>query len=58
MVFLWACRGCADANKQADPAKAVTLAARNNSPALGHPVPYTIANVLLTWAGPVIVLIT
>lgn len=36
---------------------AVTLAAGNNAPVLGYTVPYTIANVLLTLAGPVIVLI-
>jgi aspartate-alanine antiporter len=36
---------------------AVTLAAGNNAPVLGYTVPYTIANILLTLAGPVIVLI-
>jgi AspT/YidE/YbjL antiporter-like protein len=36
---------------------AVTLAAGNNVPVLGYTVPYTIANVLLTLAGPVVVLI-
>ncbi len=37
---------------------AVTLAAGNNTPVLGYTVPYTIANVLLTLAGPLVVLIT
>jgi aspartate-alanine antiporter len=37
---------------------AVTLAAGNNAPVLGYTVPYTIANILLTLAGPVVVLIT
>lgn len=41
-----------------DPANAVTLSFRNNSPVLGHPVPYTISNVLLTLAGLAAVLIT
>ncbi|HXW92862.1 MAG TPA: aspartate-alanine antiporter [Terriglobales bacterium] len=36
---------------------AVTLAAGNNAPVLGYTVPYTIANILLTLAGPVVVLI-
>jgi aspartate-alanine antiporter len=36
---------------------AVTLAAGNNTPVLGYTVPYTIANILLTLAGPVVVLI-
>lgn len=36
---------------------AVTLAAQNNVPVLGYTVPYTIANVLLTLAGPVVVLV-
>ncbi|HEY6307440.1 MAG TPA: aspartate-alanine antiporter [Candidatus Angelobacter sp.] len=36
---------------------AVTLAAGNNVPVLGYTVPYTIANILLTLAGPVVVLI-
>jgi AspT/YidE/YbjL antiporter-like protein len=36
---------------------AVTLAAGSNVPVLGYTVPYTIANVLLTLAGPVVVLI-
>jgi aspartate-alanine antiporter len=37
---------------------AVTLAAGNNAPVLGYTVPYTIANILLTLAGPVVVMIT
>jgi AspT/YidE/YbjL antiporter-like protein len=37
---------------------AVTLAANSNVPVLGYTVPYTIANVLLTLAGPIVVLIT
>jgi aspartate-alanine antiporter len=37
---------------------AVTLAANSNMPVLGYTVPYTVANVLLTLAGPVVVLIT
>ncbi|HEY1898095.1 MAG TPA: aspartate-alanine antiporter [Terracidiphilus sp.] len=37
---------------------AVTLAAGNNAPVLGYTVPYTIANILLTLAGPIVVLIT
>jgi AspT/YidE/YbjL antiporter-like protein len=37
---------------------AVTLAAGSNVPVLGYTVPYTIANVLLTLAGPVVVLVT
>lgn len=37
---------------------AVTLAAGSNAPVLGYTVPYTIANILLTLAGPIIVLIT
>ena len=36
---------------------AVALAANSNVPVLGYMVPYTVANVLLTLAGPVIVLI-
>ncbi len=36
---------------------AVTLAAGNNAPVLGYTVPYTIANILLTLAGPIVVLI-
>ena len=36
---------------------AVTLAAGSNAPVMGYTVPYTIANILLTLAGPVIVLI-
>jgi len=36
---------------------AVALAANSNVPVLGYTVPYTVANVLLTLAGPVIVLI-
>jgi aspartate-alanine antiporter len=36
---------------------AITLAAGNNAPVLGYTVPYTIANILLTLAGPVVVLI-
>ena len=36
---------------------AVTLAAGSNVPVLGYIVPYTLANVLLTLAGPIIVLI-
>jgi putative transport protein len=36
---------------------AVTLSAGNNVPVLGYTVPYTIANILLTLAGPVVVLI-
>ena len=36
---------------------AVTLAAGSNVPVLGYTVPYTIANILLTLAGPVVVLI-
>jgi AspT/YidE/YbjL antiporter-like protein len=36
---------------------AVTLAAGSNAPVLGYTVPYTIANVLLTLAGPIVVLI-
>lgn len=37
---------------------AVTLAAGNNAPVLGYTVPYTIANILLTLSGPIVVLIT
>lgn len=37
---------------------AVTLAAGSNAPVLGYTVPYTVANVLLTLAGPIVVLIT
>jgi aspartate-alanine antiporter len=37
---------------------AVTLAAGSNAAVLGYTVPYTLANVLLTLAGPVVVLIT
>jgi putative transport protein len=37
---------------------AVSLAAGNNAPVLGYTVPYTIANILLTLAGPVVILIT
>jgi uncharacterized transporter YbjL len=37
---------------------AVTLAAGNNAPVLGYIVPYTIANILLTLAGPIVVMIT
>ena len=37
---------------------AVTLAANSSAPVLGYTVPYTIANVLLTLAGPVVVMIT
>jgi putative transport protein len=37
---------------------AVTLVAGNNAPVLGYTVPYTVANVLLTLAGPVVVLLT
>jgi aspartate-alanine antiporter len=36
---------------------AVTLSAGNNTPVLGYTVPYTIANILLTLAGPVVVLL-
>lgn len=36
---------------------AVTLAAGSNAPVLGYTVPYTIANILLTLAGPIVVLI-
>lgn len=36
---------------------AVTLAAGSNVPVLGYTVPYTIANILLTLAGPVVVMI-
>ena len=36
---------------------AVTLAAGNNVPVLGYTVPYTIANILLTLAGPIVVMI-
>src|SRR5262245_9257256 len=36
---------------------AVTLAANSNVPVIGYTVPYTLANVLLTLAGPVVVLI-
>ena len=36
---------------------AVTLTAGSNAPVLGYTVPYTIANILLTLAGPVVVLI-
>jgi len=36
---------------------AVTLAAGNNVPVLGYTVPYTVANILLTLAGLVIVMI-
>ena len=36
---------------------AVTLAAGNNTPVLGYTVPYTIANIVLTMAGPVVVMI-
>jgi putative transport protein len=37
---------------------AVTLAAGNNAPVLGYTVPYTMANVLLTLAGSIIVFVT
>jgi aspartate-alanine antiporter len=37
---------------------AVTLAANSNAPVLGYTVPYTLANVLLTLAGPIVVMIT
>jgi aspartate-alanine antiporter len=37
---------------------ALTLAAGSNAPVLGYTVPYTLANVLLTLAGPVVVLIS
>jgi putative transport protein len=37
---------------------AVTLAAGSNVPVLGYTVPYTLANVLLTLAGPIVVLMT
>jgi len=37
---------------------AVTLSANSNAPVLGYTVPYTIANVLLTLAGPIIVMVT
>ena len=37
---------------------AVILAAGNNTPVLGYTVPYTIANVLLALAGPIVVLLT
>jgi putative transport protein len=37
---------------------AVSLAGGNNAPVLGYTVPYTIANILLTLAGPVVILIT
>lgn len=37
---------------------AVTLAANSNAPVLGYTVPYTIANVLLTLAGPIVVMIS
>jgi putative transport protein len=37
---------------------AVTLAAGNNAPVLGYTVPYTLANVLPTLAGPIVVMIT
>jgi AspT/YidE/YbjL antiporter-like protein len=36
---------------------AVTLAAGSNVPVIGYTVPYTLANVLLTLAGPVVVLL-
>lgn len=36
---------------------AVSLAAASNAPVLGYTVPYTIANILLTLAGPIVVLI-
>src|SRR6516162_1611305 len=36
---------------------AVTLASGSNAPVLGYTVPYTLANVLLTLAGPVVVLL-
>lgn len=36
---------------------AVTLAANSNAPVLGYTVPYTLANVLLTLAGPLVVLL-
>jgi len=36
---------------------AVSLAAGSNAPVLGYTVPYTIANILLTLAGPIVVLI-
>ena len=36
----------------------VTLAAGSNVPVLGYTVPYTLANVLLTLAGPIVVLMT
>jgi len=35
----------------------VSLAAGSNAPVLGYTVPYTIANILLTLAGPIVVLI-
>jgi putative transport protein len=37
---------------------AVMLVAGNNAPVLGYTAPYTVAKVLLTLAGPVIVLLT
>jgi AspT/YidE/YbjL antiporter-like protein len=37
---------------------AVILAAGNNTPVLGYTVPYTLANVLLVLAGPIVVLLT
>jgi len=37
---------------------AVTLSANSNATVLGYTVPYTIANVLLTLAGPIVVMIT
>jgi aspartate-alanine antiporter len=37
---------------------AVTLAANSNVPVLGYTVPYTIANVLLTLAGPIVIMLT
>jgi putative transport protein len=36
---------------------AVTLAANSSAPVLGYTVPYTVANVLLTLAGPIVVMI-
>ena len=36
---------------------AVSLAAGSNAPVLGYTVPYTIANILLTLSGPIVVLI-
>ena len=36
---------------------AVSLAAGSNAPVLGYTVPYTMANILLTLSGPIVVLI-